>query len=243
MKDMQENDRKPGSACNPLLYGELFAGIGGFSAGFDAVGMRCSWVSEIREFCEPILKRFGPNVGDIRQFEPGGHHRVDVIAGGFPCVEISQMGSKVGIDGERSGLWSEMLRVIRTIRPRFVVVENVAAITIRGAYRVCGDLAEIGYDAEWDCLSPCMFGVPQRRDRWFLVAYDNRRIRAKPHERVVLHRQVASNDVGWSEFDAQRVRVVDGVSDRVDIGQRISSCANSVSPVITEWIGKQILAV
>jgi DNA (cytosine-5)-methyltransferase 1 len=96
---------------------------------------------------------------------------VDVLCGGFPCQDISVAGRGEGIDGARSGLWGEYARLIRELRPRYVVVENVAALLARGMERVLGDLAACGYDAEWDCIPASAVGAPHRRDRVWLVAY------------------------------------------------------------------------
>jgi DNA (cytosine-5)-methyltransferase 1 len=97
---------------------------------------------------------------------------VDVLAGGFPCQDLSVAGKGAGIDGARSGLWSEFARLIGELRPRYVLVENVPALLTRGFERVLADLAACGYDAEWDCLPASAFGAPHRRDRIWLVAYD-----------------------------------------------------------------------
>jgi DNA (cytosine-5)-methyltransferase 1 len=99
---------------------------------------------------------------------------VDVLCGGFPCQDISVAGRGEGIDGARSGLWGEYARLIRELRPRYVVVENVAALLARGMERVLGDLAACGYDAEWDCIPASAVGAPHRRDRVWLVAYPTR---------------------------------------------------------------------
>lgn len=80
-------------------------------------------------------------------------------------------GQRIGIDGNRSGLWREMRRVICELRPHFVVVENVSALLQRGIERVLGDLAESGYDAEWDCIPACAVGAPHQRDRIWILAY------------------------------------------------------------------------
>jgi DNA (cytosine-5)-methyltransferase 1 len=98
---------------------------------------------------------------------------VDVLCGGFPCQGLSWAGLGRGLDDERSGLWFEMLRVIRELRPRWVVVENVAALLARGVDVVLGGLAACGYDAEWDCIPASAVGAPHRRDRIWLVAYPN----------------------------------------------------------------------
>jgi DNA (cytosine-5)-methyltransferase 1 len=107
---------------------------------------------------------------------------VDVLCGGFPCQDISVAGRGEGIDGARSGLWGEYARLIRDLRPRYVIVENVAALLARGMERVLGDLAACGYDAEWDCIPASAVGAPHRRDRVWLVAYPQRSGRAgRPH--------------------------------------------------------------
>jgi DNA (cytosine-5)-methyltransferase 1 len=96
---------------------------------------------------------------------------IDLLCGGFPCQDISLAGRGAGIEGERSSLWFEFARLIRELEPRWIVVENVPALTSRGLDRVLRDLAESGYDAEWDCLPASAFGAPHRRDRIWIVAY------------------------------------------------------------------------
>lgn len=158
-----------------LTFGSLFAGIGGLDLGFERAGMACRWQVEIDPWCRRVLAKHWPDVprhDDIKTFPPErGDWSVDVICGGFPCQDISNAGKRAGINGERSGLWSEMLRVIRVVRPRIVVVENVAALASRGLDRVLGDLSEIGFDAEWRIISAAEFGAPHLRRRLFIVAY------------------------------------------------------------------------
>jgi hypothetical protein len=96
---------------------------------------------------------------------------VDVLCGGFPCQDISLAGRGAGLAGERSGLWREFARLIGELRPRYVIVENVPALTSRGLDVVLADLAACGFDAEWDHLPASAFGAPHRRDRIWLVAY------------------------------------------------------------------------
>ncbi len=157
---------------------DLFSGIGGFSLAAQAVWkeeLEIAGFCEIDEFCHKVLrKNFGdiPIHSDISTFDTTEFRSVDIITGGFPCQDISQAGrEKLGIKGKRSGLWSEMFRVISEIRPRFVVAENVAAITFRGLDRVLSDLAEIRYDAEWQCISAAEVGAWHKRDRFWLVSY------------------------------------------------------------------------
>lgn len=115
-----------------------------------------------------------PIYEDVRDFDgTAWRDRVDIIAGGFPCQDLSCAGKGAGIDGARSGLWWEMLRVIREARPRFVFLENVPAITGRGLDRVLGSLADLGFDAEWCVLSAADVGAPHLRKRWWCLASDS----------------------------------------------------------------------
>lgn len=129
---------------------------------------------EQNEYCRRVLAKHWPGAlrfEDVR--DVGAHNlpRVDVVCGGFPCQDISNAGKRAGIEGERSGLWSEYARIIRELRPQYVVVENVAALRIRGLDVVLGDLANLGYDAEWSVLSACAVGAPHTRERLFILAY------------------------------------------------------------------------
>lgn len=151
---------------------DLFSGIGGFSLGLERAGMRTVAFCEIDPYPRAILEKHWPGVpcaGDItaREFIPG---EADVICGGFPCQDISTAGNGAGLAGERSGLWRELLRAIRVVRPKFAVVENVAALLSRGMGTVLGDMAEIGYDAEWHCIPASAVGAPHRRDRVWIIA-------------------------------------------------------------------------
>lgn len=157
-----------------LTFGDLFAGIGGLSLGLERSGMRCEWQVEIDGFCQKVLTKHWPDTPRFRDVRVCGKHNlssVDLIAGGFPCQDISDAGKQAGIDGERSGLWKEFYRIICELRPRYVVVENVAALLHRGMGRVLGDLAACGYDAEWQILSAESVGAPHLRERIFIVAY------------------------------------------------------------------------
>jgi len=157
-----------------LTFGSLFAGIGGFDLGFERAGMVCKWQVEIDDYATRVLAKHWPNVHRERDIRACGKHNlqpVDVICGGFPCQDISYAGHGAGLDGERSGLFFEAIRVVRELRPRFVVLENVAALLTRGLDRVCGTLAEIGYDGEWHCISAAAVGAPHIRDRVFVIAY------------------------------------------------------------------------
>ncbi len=157
---------------------DLFSGIGGFSLGLERAGFKTVAFCEIDPYCRRVLAKHWPGVpiyGDIRELNAGRLRAdgvgVDVICGGFPCQDISLAGKGAGIDGERSGLWSEYSRLIGELRPRYAIVENVAALLGRGLDRVLGDLSALGYDAEWHCIPAAAVGAPHRRDRLWIVAY------------------------------------------------------------------------
>lgn len=157
----------------PLTVGSLFSGIGGFDLGLERAGMAVRWQVEIDPWCRRVLANHWPDVprhGDIRRVGAHNLESVDVLCGGFPCQDVSNAGLREGIDGKRSGLWTEYVRLIRELRPRFVAVENVSGLLVRGMERVLGDLAACGYHAEWDSLPAAAFGAPHIRERVFIVA-------------------------------------------------------------------------
>lgn len=157
-----------------LTVGSLFSGIGGIDLGLERAGFRIAWQCEIDEYCQKVLAKHWPDVaryGDIRTVGLHNLEAVDVLAGGFPCQDISIAGKRAGITGERSGLWKEFYRLICELRPRYVLVENVAALLNGGIDTVLGDLASCGYDAEWQIISAASFGAPHIRERVFIVAY------------------------------------------------------------------------
>src|SRR5688572_4450644 len=157
---------------------DLFSGIGGFSLGLERAGMRTVAFCEIDPFCRRVLAKHWPGVpcyDDVRSLTAerlaADGIAADVICGGFPCQDISVAGKGLGLEGVRSGLWSEYARLIGEIRPRFVIVENVSALLSRGLGRVLGDLAALGYDAEWHCIPASAVGAPHIRDRIWIIAY------------------------------------------------------------------------
>jgi len=165
-----------------VKFGELFAGIGGFSLGLERAGMKCAWQVEIDPYARAVLNKHWPDVrrhDDVRTFPPTHTHThtqdfcVDLICGGFPCQDISVAGKGAGLAGARSGLWNEFARIIGEIRPRYVIVENVAALLARGMGTVLGDLSSLGYDAEWHVIPASAVGAPHRRERVWIVAVRN----------------------------------------------------------------------
>lgn len=157
----------------------LFAGIGGFDLGLERTGgFETVAFCEFDKKAQRVLARHWPEVpiyDDVRTLSgerlAADGIAVDVICGGFPCQDISTAGAGAGIEGERSGLWADYARLIGELRPIFVIVENVSALLSRGLDRVLGDLAAIGYDADWHCIPASAVGAPHRRDRIWIVAY------------------------------------------------------------------------
>jgi DNA (cytosine-5)-methyltransferase 1 len=231
-----------------VTFGSLFAGIGGFDLGFERAGMRCAWQVEIDDYCRKVLAKHWPNVprwDDVRTFTGEGFERPDVICGGFPCQDVSRGGLQFGITGSRSGLYVELLRIVRLVRPRFAVLENVPGLLDGGLGRVLGDLAESGFDAEWSMLSACSLGSPHTRERVFVVAYPNgiygqKRLgifenRTRQDEQG----DVEASSQRWVDAVSREGRIADGIPSRVD---RIRSLGNAVVPQVAEWIGRRIMA-
>ena len=158
-----------------LTLGSMFAGIGGIELGFESTGrFKTKWQIERDKYANQVLAKHWPSVDrwkDVKTFPPRpvSDWGCDVIAGGFPCQDLSFAGKGAGLAGKRSGLFYEVIRVAGIIRPRAIVLENVAALYVRGLDVVLGDLAQIGYNAEWHCVSAASVGAPHRRDRVFII--------------------------------------------------------------------------
>ena len=164
----------------PLKILDGFAGIGGFSYAAHRIvgGFETTQFIEIDKFCQKLLAKRFPNIpihDDVRTFT-ATLGEFDVFCSGFPCQDISVAGLQKGITKEtRSGLFFEVIRIIRMVRPKFIVLENVAAILNNGLDIVLGELSEAGYDAEWAIVSCEDMGGCHRRQRWWCVAYPKNR--------------------------------------------------------------------
>lgn len=161
----------------------LFAGAGGGILAGELLGWRCVCAVEIDKHCQRVLVQRQndgllepfPIWPDVRDFDgKPWNGSVDIITGGFPCQDISAAGKGAGIDGKQSGLWREMARVIREVRPRFVLVENSPVLTSRGLGVVLGDLATLGFSCEWGVLGADDVGAPHIRKRIYLLANTQR---------------------------------------------------------------------
>jgi DNA (cytosine-5)-methyltransferase 1 len=235
---------------------DLFSGIGAMSLGLErAGGFRTVAFCEIDPFCRRVLAMHWPSVpchDDVstRKFEDG---EADVITAGFPCQDISFAGRGAGLAGARSGLFWEVVRAIRLVRPRFVLLENVAALLDRGLGTVLGTLAGDGYDAEWDCVGADRLGASQHRERIWILADANNAGRqgpiwaGEPHEArtewQAAYREPLRSACGFWPPGPREVanipRMADGPADRA---HRLKALGNSLVPQIPEIIARAILS-
>lgn len=245
---------------------DLFSGIGGFSLGLERTGgFRTAAFCEIEPFCRRVLAKHWPGVpcyDDVRALTVDRLRAdgiaVDVICGGFPCQNVSLAaavhGGHSGLAGQQSGLWSEYARLIDELRPEFAIIENVRDLLRSGLDRVLRDLAALGYDAEWQVLPGPIVGIPQPRERVWIVAYPAGERMEGLLEGIdlgTIGQGRASGapdlfDVARSPFggdDRFPQPLLRGVDDRpADWVDRVKSCGNAVLPQIPELIGRTILA-
>lgn len=240
---------------------DLFSGIGGFSLGLERTGgFETVAFCEIEEFPRRVLAKHWPKVPqyhDVRKLTKDILDRdgiaVDVITGGFPCQDISVAGKQAGIDeGTRSGLWSECIRLVSELRPQYAIFENVANLLSGpsnkpGAWfsRILADLAECGYDAEWENIPAAAVGAPHRRERVWLIAYPNQ-------DRCLLSSDIArwilplKSSFLWEPFRTidftvrvQELTTLCGIDD--GLPEELGAYGNAVVPQIPELIGNAIL--
>ena len=232
---------------------DLFSGIGGFSLGLERTGgFETVAFCEIEEFPRRVLAKHWPKVPcyhDVRELTADSLAAdgiaVDVICGGFPCQDISLAGLGAGLDGARSGLWTEYARLVGELRPEYVLVENVAALLGRGLDRILGDLAALGYDAEWHCIPASALGALHRRDRLWIVAYPQRDQQSRcqpcfwPFGRMGRVEQSMAWDMDWQVALSKFRGMDDGFPRSV---ASTDGYRNAVVPQIPELIGNAILA-
>ena len=205
------------ASCQPqqkrLSVGSLFAGIGGLELGLERCGMGVRWQVEIDPWCRQVLAKHWPDVerhDDIKTWPKPDTERVDVICGGFPCQDISTAGKGAGLAGARSGLFYEAMRVVRDLEPRYILLENVSALLVRGMDSVLGELAQVGMDAVWHCVTAASVGAPHRRDRVFIIGY-----RPGDVADTEGHRVQESGDVDSETGKGNAPRESDGSSENV----------------------------
>jgi DNA (cytosine-5)-methyltransferase 1 len=224
-----------------MNVGSLFSGIGGFDLGLERAGMRVVWQCEAEPFRRAVLRRHWPGVPcyeDVREVEAATVEPVGLLAGGFPCEDVSHIGLRAGIGGVKSGLWTELVRLVRELRPRYLLVENVAGLLTGGGMgKVVGDLATSGYDAEWDCIPAAAIGAPHLRARIWLLAYPALHGDRMAPATVFAGREGPEHSPWWTP-ESRVQRVANGVPDRVE---RLEAIGDSLVPQIAEWIGRRIL--
>jgi DNA (cytosine-5)-methyltransferase 1 len=234
---------------------DLFSGIGGFSLGLHrAGGFETVAFCEVDDEARATLSARFPEVpiyDDVRQLTGDRLRsdgiRPDAIIGGFPCQDVSFAGRGAGLAGARSGLWSEFARLIGELRPAIVVVENVSALLGRGLGRVLGDLAALGYDAEWHCIPASYVGARQLRDRVWIVAYPQRqRVQGRATVTAAWCSKSRAEQLAglvqpcsWPTVSSSRNR---GTGHGIPRGiHRNRQLGNAVVPQIPELIGRAIL--
>jgi len=225
---------------------DTFSGIGGFSLAARWLGgIETVQFVEREPFCQRILSKHWPTVpihDDICTFEPEPGS-ADIVCGGFPCQDISQAGKGAGLAGERSGLFYELLRVVRLVGPRCVVVENVSAITHRGMDAVLGALAEAGYDAEWACIPAAAVGACHQRDRWWCVAYPQggrRRARPGQGQSQAGHEGPGAGDGDWAAAHPLRHRL-EGPDELASRWPQWPTASLRLSPDWRGYVSKPVL--
>ena len=249
---------------------DIFSGIGGFSIGLEKAGMQTVAFCEKDSFCQKVLKKHWPDVpvfsdiskvckDDLKTLGP-----IDIIAGGFPCQDISCAGKQTGINGTRSGLWKEFKRLINELKPKYAIIENVANLRSKGLVTILQDLWEIGYNAEWHCIPASAFGAPHRRDRIWIIAYAScisaDRLPIGKKKGFPLTRDSCKNDErGFEQWRIEPQSIPRLKDDRLNpdwvewlMGfpsswtesgsrrQRLMALGNAVVPLIPEFLGEAI---
>jgi DNA (cytosine-5)-methyltransferase 1 len=227
-----------------------FTGIGGMDLGLERSGMTVVGQCEANPWCRKLLARRWPGVflhDDVRTYPLKDGPAFDCLAAGFPCQDVSNAGQRAGISGSRSGLYGQVVRALRVVRPRLAVLENVAALLARGMGTVLGDLAEIGYDAEWDCVPASALGALHHRDRVFIRAVPADASRVRPQRLGT----TPQGPWSWEQLEGLvqaelRVSVpagksggvADGVRDRK---HRLLGLGNAVVPQVAEYVGRHCM--
>jgi len=216
--------------------------------GLERAGHKVIWQSEIDTYANRVLQKHWPNVpniGDVTKIDWKKTPYVDLIAGGYPCQPFSVAGQRRGTNDARH-LWPYFRNAISRIRPRYALLENVPGHVTLGLPTVIGNLATLGYDAEWQIISAAAFGAPHLRERLFIVAYpegkqgNGRKNGNVFNESAKSWLQGAFGRMGGNERLPQWQnepnvgRVANGVSNRVD---RLKGLGNAVVPQIAEFMG------
>lgn len=244
-----------------MTFLSLFSGIGGLDLGLERAGMRCVGQVEVDPFCRRVLAKHWPDVPrfeDVRTFDPSCiNEQIDVVAGGFPCQPTARCGYQRRQEDHR-WLWPQFARIVREVRPDYVIVENPTGLFDGGIGDVLGDLAALGFDAEWDCLPARTVGAAHSRDRLWLVGYSD--CVGQPgqvypsklpqaHEADADDSAVGSVCFAWPPGPGSVdsiPRMADGLSRQLVRTRRKQShtaLGNAVVPQVAELIGRAILAM
>ena len=224
----------------------FFAGIGGFDLGLERAGHTCVGQCEIDPFALRVLAKHWPNVprfGDIMELRPDEIPDAELWCGGFPCQDVSSAGKQAGIRGERSGLFFNFMRLAAKVRPRFLLLENVEALLIRGMGEVLGTLAKCGYDAEWDVLRASRFGAAHRRKRVFIIAYAKSvRLPGRVFSCALPEQlpRVGDTPYRFTVTEPIGIGTNHGIPDYVD---RVTALGNAIVPVVAEYLGELLAGV
>lgn len=255
-----------------MRIGSLFSGIGGLELGLEMAGVgHTVWQVEIDPFCRRVLAKHWPSAErfeDVKSVGAANLSLVDLICGGFPCQDVSSAGKRAGLAGEKSGLWFEYLRIVEELRPRFVVVENVASGKRAWLPTVRRGLHLLGYSSTAVALSAADVGAPHLRRRVFVIADTDsdseharaidaevaksseprvansasecKREQANAAEPVAARGNARTEPRGgsWWEVEPEVGRVADGVPDRM---ARLKALGNAVVPQCAEVIGRMLL--
>lgn len=227
-----------------MTIGSLFSGIGGLELGLERAGFGpVLWQVEANAFCRRVLKKHWPDAErfpDVRKFAAPA--TVDIVCGGFPCQDISSANTgasgRAGLDGERSGLWTEFARVVHECRPRWVVVENSPAWE-RWVPRVRSDFAALGYGTVPLLLSAGFVGAPHSRPRGFVVAYSdgNGKPLVTVYEALARLSETSGIVRDFGDAPPDGFRMAHGIPDRME---RVAALGNSACPDVAELIGRTI---
>ena len=234
-----------------LTVGSLFSGIGGLDLGLERAGMKVIWQSEIDTYCNKVLKKHWPEVpnhGNIKDIDWGTVERPNVICGGYPCQPFSTAGKRRGTDDPRH-LWPWVRTAISELRPDYAILENVKGHLSMGGTQVVGELAEIGYDAEWQIVSAASQGATHVRERLFILAYPQRQRNGQHRQSTNVadacrfwgadYRGEKGNERRqWWAHQPNVGRVVYGIPNRVD---RLRGLGNAVVPQVAEYVGRLIV--
>ena len=217
---------------------DTFSGIGGFSYAAERLvgGFETTQFVENNPYCQKILKKHWPNVpihDDIKTYT-AKPFQFDVLCGGFPCQDLSVGGQRQGITPEtRSGLFFELVRIIRLVRPRYVLLENVAALLNFGMDIVLRELSEAGYDAEWSVISAEQRGACHKRERIWIIAYPK-------HNGLSTTERVGFNDKTDTETQerSQTNRKLEG-SSKPSSGRTFQQVTESTDPMFKGLQGRR----